>query len=384
MAAPLAIDRREAYHRIRLTHLLSRHGGAQAMPELSGLASSELSEHVDVLAESIVARQYSRQKELWKPYGEVGRARAVRYARNHIEFLANAVGLEEPGLFVDYSAWCKVVFHHRELPDSALATTLECTREIVAEILPAALTGAVLPVVAAAIDYLPLAPVDIDSFISSDKPYGSLAANYLARLLEGNRSAAGYLIGNAMGAGAKVEDMHLHVFQPCQWELGRLWQMNRITVADEHYCTAATQLIMSQLYGYIFGGSRNELKMVSTCVGDEMHEIGARMVSDLFELNGWDTHYLGANVPAESVASTIEKFNPDVLAISATLVSHVSAVKNLIRQVRESPAGARAKILVGGHPFRIAPGLWQKVRADATGVDALQALQAANGLLDTT
>jgi methanogenic corrinoid protein MtbC1 len=62
----------------------------------------------------------------------------------------------------------------------------------------------------------------------------------------------------------------------------------------------------------------------------------------------------------------------------------VSAVKNLIRQVRESPAGARAKILVGGHPFRIAPGLWQKVRADATGVDALQALQAANGLLDTT
>jgi methanogenic corrinoid protein MtbC1 len=276
------------------------------------------------------------------------------------------------------------VFHHRGLPDSALATTLECTREIVAEILPAALTGAVLPVVAAAIDYLPLAPVDIDAFISSDKPYGSLAANYLARLLEGNRSAAGYLIGNAMGAGAKVEDMHLHVFQPCQWELGRLWQMNRITVANEHYCTAATQLIMSQLYGYIFGGSRNALKMVSTCVGDEMHEIGARMVSDLFELNGWDTHYLGANVPAESVASTIEKLNPDVLAISATLVSHVSAVKNLIRQVRESPAGARAKILVGGHPFRIAPGLWQKVRADATGVDALQALQAANGLLDTT
>ena len=354
------------------------------MPELSSLASSELSEHVDVLAESIVARQYSRQRELWKPYGEVGRARAVRDAHYHIEFLANAVGLEEPGLFVDYFAWCKVVFHHRGLPDSTLGTVLECTREIVTEMLPAALTGAVLPFVAAAFDYLPLAPIDIDSFVSSDEPYGSLAADYLARLLEGNRSAAGYLIGNAMGAGATVEDMHLHVFQPCQWELGRLWQMNCITVADEHYCTAATQLIMSQLYGYIFGGPRNERKMVSTCVGDEMHEIGARMVSDLFELHGWDTHYLGANVPAESVVSTIEEYDPDVLAISATLVSHVSAVKDLIHQVRESPAGARAKMLVGGHPFRIAPSLWQKVGADATGVDALQALRAADGLLDTT
>jgi len=354
------------------------------MPELSSLASGELSEHVDALAEAIVTRQYSRRNELWKRYGEMGRERALRDARNDVEFLANAVGLEEPGLFVDYFAWCKVVFHYRGLPDSRLRTTLECTREIVTEILPVALTGAVLPVVAAAVDYLPLAPVDIDSFISSDKPYGSLAADYLARLLEGNRSAAGYLIGNAMGAGAKVEDMHLHVFQPCQWELGRLWQMNRITVADEHYCTAATQLIMSQLYGYIFGGSRNELKMVSTCVGDEMHEIGARMVSDLFELNGWDTHYLGANVPTESVVSTIESYNPDVLAISATLVSHVNAVKDLIHQVRESPAGARTRILVGGHPFRIAPGLWQKVGADATGVDALQALRAVDGLLDTT
>lgn len=351
------------------------------MPELSSLASSELNEHVDVLAETIVARQYSRQKELWKPYGEAGRARAVRDARDHIEFLASAVGLDEPALFIDYFAWCKVVFHHRALPDSALGSTLECTREVISEILPAALTGAVLPIVAAAIDYLPLAPVDIDSFISSDKPYGSLAADYLARLLEGNRTAAGYLIGNAMGTGAGVEDMHLNVFQPCQWELGRLWQMNRITVADEHYCTAATQLIMSQLYGYIFCGRKNELKMVSTCVGDEMHEIGARMVSDLFELNGWDTHYLGANVPAESIVTTLDKYAADVLAISATLVSHLSAVKRLISRVRESPAGARLKILVGGHPFRIAPDLWRRVGADGTGADAREALETARSIL---
>ncbi len=360
---------------------MSRHGDAEAMPELSSLASSELSEHVDVLAETIVARQYSRQRELWKPYGEAGRARAVRDARYHIEFLANAVGLEEPALFVDYFAWCKVVFHHRGLPDTALPSTLESTREVISEILPAALTGAILPIVAAAVDYLPLAPVDIDTFISSDKPYGSLAADYLARLLEGNRTAAGYLIGNAMGAGAGVENMHLHVFQPCQWELGRLWQMNRITVADEHYCTAATQLIMSQLYGYIFSGQRNELRMVSTCVGDEMHEIGARMVADLFEVNGWDTHYLGANVPAESIVTTLDKYGPDVLAISATLVSHASAVKGLIARVRESPAGSRVKILAGGHPFRIAPDLWRRVGADGTGADARAALETARSIL---
>ncbi len=351
------------------------------MPELSSLASSELSEHIDVLAESIVARQYSRQRDLWKPYGEEGRKRAVRDARYHIDYLANAVGLEAPPLFVDYIAWCKVVFHHRGLPEATLSGTLECTREIIPEILPAALTGAILPVLTAAAEYLNSAPVDVDSFISCGEPYGQLAADYLARLLDGDRTAAGYLIGNAMAAGASVEDMHLHVFQPCQRELGRLWQMNRIGVAEEHYCTAATQLIMSQLYGYIFGGQRNGLRLVSACVGDELHEIGARMVADLFEVHGWDTHYLGANVPAGSIVSTVERLAPDVLAISATLVSHANAVRELISLLRTSRAGAGTRILVGGHPFRIAPDLWRRVGADGTGSDALEALQTARSIL---
>jgi methanogenic corrinoid protein MtbC1 len=351
------------------------------MPEMSSLASSELCEHLDVLAESIVARQYSRQRDLWKQFGEEGRKRAVQEARSHVDYLANAVGLEEPSLFVDYVAWCKVVSHHRELPDALLCGALECMREIVSEIVPAPLTGAILPVVAAAAEYLPVAPVDVDCFISSSEPYGSLAADYLARLLEGNRSAAGYLIGNAMAGGATVEDMHLHVFQPCQRELGRLWQMNRIGVADEHYCSAATQLIMSQLYGYIRGGQTGGLMMVSACVGNELHEIGARMVADLFEVHGWSTHYLGANVPAESIVSTLERLTPDVLAISATLVSHLTAVRDLVTQVRASRAAARTRILVGGYPFRIAPDLWRRVGADGTGSDAREALEKAHSII---
>ena len=63
-------------------------------------------------------------------------------------------------------------------------------------------------------------------------------------------------------------------------------------MAQEHYCTAATQLIMSQLYPYIFTTGKNGRVLVGTCVSGDLHEIGVRMVSDFFEMEGWDTFYL--------------------------------------------------------------------------------------------
>ena len=53
-----------------------------------------------------------------------------------------------------------------------------------------------------------------------------------------------------------IRDVYLLVFQPCQREVGRLWEAGRITVAQEHYCTAATQVIMSQLAPRLVTGER--------------------------------------------------------------------------------------------------------------------------------
>ena len=39
--------------------------------------------------------------------------------------------------------------------------------------------------------------------------------------------------------GISVKDIYLHVFQSSLYEIGRLWQENKITVAQEHYCQYA-------------------------------------------------------------------------------------------------------------------------------------------------
>lgn len=120
---------------------------------------------------------------------------------------------------------------------------------------------------------------------------------------------------------------------------------------------------------------------MATCVAGDLHEIGVRMVSDFFEMDGWDTFYLGANTPTASLLRTIEERGAEVMAISATMTFHLRAVRELIAALRDSEAGQRVKILVGGYPFNLAPDLWRVVGADAWGRDALESVVVADRLL---
>lgn len=83
--------------------------------------------------------------------------------------------------------------------------------------------------------------------ISSEMHY-DLALQYTQMLLQGDRHSAGKLIFDAVKSGVPIKEIYLYVFQPSQYEIGRLWQNNKISVAKEHFCTASTQFIISQLY----------------------------------------------------------------------------------------------------------------------------------------
>ncbi|HNU61181.1 MAG TPA: cobalamin-dependent protein [Methanofastidiosum sp.] len=208
-----------------------------------------------------------------------------------------------------------------------------------------------------------------------------LAKVYLDSLLRVNKDAASRLILKAVEQGTDIKNIYLYVFESSQHEIGRLWQTNQISVAQEHFCTAATQMIMSQLYPYIFSSSKNGYKMIATCVEGELHEIGIRMLADLFEMEGWDTYYLGANTPTPSIIDTIKSMKPDLLAISASIHYNVDNVKTLIKQIRESNLIPPIKIFVGGRPFLLAPEMWKKVGADACTSNALEAIILANKII---
>ena len=140
-------------------------------------------------------------------------------------------------------------------------------------------------------------------------------------------------------------------------------------------------MIMSQLYQYIFNSERNGLRLVATCISGDLHEVGIRMVADFFEMEGWDTFYLGANTPIESIIRTLREQEANLLVVSATMAYHVRAVADLIQAVRKDPVLSGVKIMVGGYPFNVAPELWQVIGADAHATNATGAIGKATDLL---
>lgn len=211
-----------------------------------------------------------------------------------------------------------------------------------------------------------------------------LAETYFQLLMAGERLRASERILRAVhDDGMSVRDVYLNVFQPVLYEVGRLWQANVISVATEHYCTAATQLIMSQLFPNIASAPKIGKSMVGCCVGGELHELGMRMVCDFFEMEGWHTYYLGANSPNQAVVEALEQREAVLLGISVSLTSNVHLVRRLVRCVRDSQVGASVQVMVGGLPFLLNPGLVEQVGADASARNAEEAVAAAYRLLES-
>jgi methanogenic corrinoid protein MtbC1 len=285
-------------------------------------------------------------------------------------------------LFSNYVGWAKVRFVGLEFSIEDLVASLEITGDILRSSLPPDMETIATEYIDVGLKKLQESPENLSSFIEPSQSLGALAKRYLEALLNTERHTATRLVLEAAEASTPIKDIYLHVFQPAQREIGRLWQTNQISVAHEHYCTAATQMIMSQLYPYIFNTEKNGRRLVAACVGDELHEIGIRMVTDFFEMEGWDTYYLGANVPTDSILRTVAECQADILAISATMTFHVSTVKSLIEQVRNSEAAEHVKIMVGGYPFNIVPDLWQQFKADGYAKDAQAAIDTANQLIN--
>jgi methylmalonyl-CoA mutase cobalamin-binding domain/chain len=352
---------------------------------MSDLDGKEASRAIDArresIAETLTELNCRRFPELMARFGAYGREKCLQDNRFHLAYLSEALTAELPSLFADYVAWAKVMLEQRGVSADDLATALHLLRETLAAELAPGPAAAAAAYVGAGLERLADTPSDLPSLIEPDNPYVDLAHGYLEALLVGDRHAASRMVLDAVEGGMGVRDVYLHVFQPVQHEIGRLWQTNRISVAQEHFCTAATQLVMSQLYPRIFATEKNGRRLVATCVADNLHEIGVRMVSDFFELEGWDTFYLGANVPSRDVVRTVVDRAAHVLAVSATMTWHVRTVAELVEVVRADARCADVTVLVGGAVFRRNEGLWRKVGANGFAPDAEAAVELANRLV---
>ncbi len=135
-------------------------------------------------------------------------------------------------------------------------------------------------------------------------------------------------------------------------QVGRLWQEDRISVADEHLATALAESTLAALYPEfawpVFGP-----RAIVACTEGERHQFGARMAADLLALDGWNVAFLGADVPSEALLERARRTQPVFVGLSVCLVFHLPCSRQTIAALRrEAP---EVRVLVGGPAAREIP-----------------------------
>lgn len=228
----------------------------------------------------------------------------------------------------------------------------------------------------------------------SPLPYAStmssaaeLLSPYVAAQLRGDRREALRLVmEEGVARGVPVSALALEVIQPAQQEIGRLWEVNEISVAQEHLATAISQLVVNHLYAHLPRAKPNGKMVVVACADGEQHELGARLASDFLETAGFGVRFLGASVPADALARLVVEERADAVVLSAATALGFPGLRAALHALRESAPGV--PVLVGGAAFghglaseaQVAADAPEAIMAGRTAADLVLELEARTGL----
>lgn len=200
----------------------------------------------------------------------------------------------------------------------------------------------------------------------------------LSLLLHGDSRGGLLLVNRSVQTIDDLKHFYLDVVCPAMYRIGLLWEKNDISVAEEHVATAIVGRIAAALYTRFANVDTYRGKAVVTAGPNEFHEVGARMLADFLEMEGWDVTYLGANTPKEELLAILKKHKPFAVALSVATVFNLDHARQTIEMIKADSETRDIKILVGGLAFNGIPRLWQNVGADGYAVDANQGALAAN------
>ncbi|MEI7849109.1 MAG: cobalamin-dependent protein [Chloroflexota bacterium] len=204
-----------------------------------------------------------------------------------------------------------------------------------------------------------------------------LRAAYLEAMRSGSGRSADHVIEKGLDQQVSPNQIYLDIFQPVAYEIGKLWQRNQFTVAQEHLATAIIERQMGQLHPYFLPEKKRQRTIVLGSISGELHRVGVRMVADFFEQDGWTVYYLGATTPVEEFVGMARDVHADLIGISTQMVFNIPQVSGVVQELdRRGLAGM--PVIVGGLPFNQQPDLYRALNVRFSAVNAAAAVEQAN------
>jgi len=201
---------------------------------------------------------------------------------------------------------------------------------------------------------------------------------YLSALLQGDRKRSRAVIEKTLQSGIPANSVYIDVIWPIMVEIEKLLRSDKITSTQEHLAARINRTIVDQLQNKLPCRLAKDKKIVICCAPDELQELGAQMMADLFESDGWEVRFLGGGLTNDDILAFINEYAPDILLIYGTATKQAPDVRRLIDTIKDVNAWPYMRIMVSGGLFNRAEGLWVEMDADLFAATAIEALQAAS------
>ena len=335
------------------------------------------------LVEASYARESHDKEAYFKSISERARKIIYRDTRYNIDYLYTAYVLEDEKIMTTYAVWLYELMAgiHKERftgeqTRKYVLSHLEAIKKVIPDVVSQdkcqKLQNLIEKAQQCIRDYVP------DNKEKRESCYEKEIEAYMNCLFRKDSRQAIRLIREFMDQGMNLDDIYVEILSESMRRVGELWHTAEITVDTEHYCTSVTQMAMAQMYDKLFDGERKNKTILSVCPGMELHEMGARIVSDLFENHGWDSIFLGAAVPVDYILESVRENHPDLVTLSVSMPQHLMECENAVREIRkEFP---EIKIAVGGKAFESTSDIWKKWPVDIYSKDARELLSKADTL----
>lgn len=333
------------------------------------------------LVEASYARESHEKAEYFNTISEHTKKIIYRDTRYNIDYLYTSYVLDEPKIMNSYAVWLYElmvgIFKQRftgEQTREYVLSHFEAIRQTIPEIVSSDKRQKLQNIIEEAQQCIReyTAP---DTVVRLSRYEKEIEA-YMACLFQKNTRKAVELIQQFADQGIGLDDIYVEILSESMRRVGELWHTAEITVDTEHYCTSVTQMAMAQMYDRLFDGMRKNKTILSVCPGMELHEMGARIISDLFENHGWDSIFLGAAVPVDYIIDSVRENQPDLITLSVSMPQHLIDCEKAVREIKGTFPDI--KVAVGGKAFESTDNIWKKWPVDIYTKDARELLHIAN------
>ena len=203
-----------------------------------------------------------------------------------------------------------------------------------------------------------------------------IRAGFESALLALNRIEAGRLLAGLSGSSSAFHTIEL-VVVPTLEKIGDGWEAGSVALSQVYM----SGRICEELVDAILPPQslqRNRVPATAIATLEDSHSLGKRVVYSALRAGGFELLDYGAGIGAEALAERVLADGVSILMVSALMLRSALRVKTLTNLLKRS--GFSGKVVVGGAPFRLDPGLWHEVGADAVGRNAMEALAIRRGL----